>query len=136
MANRYAFAENSSLKITDILDGTSNTLMLAETTRTVYVSYGLPTPWGYRAWIMFGLDPARSPGRPINEWVAGDIDIVPASDVRPGQLASWGAIGSYHTAGANFALLDGSVRFVNENIDTTTLVQAARFADGNSPGLD
>jgi hypothetical protein len=54
-AGRYMFGENSTTKITDVKDGTSNTFMIGETTLEVY--NGRTASWGYRGWVMTGADP-------------------------------------------------------------------------------
>jgi prepilin-type processing-associated H-X9-DG protein len=38
--------------------------------------------------------------------------------------------GSYHVGGANFAMGDGSVRFISENIDVELFEQLGNRADG------
>jgi prepilin-type N-terminal cleavage/methylation domain-containing protein len=136
-STRYAFGENSNIKILDVLDGTSNTLMLAETTlENDTANGGRPQTWGYRAWLMWGLDPERSGsgGLVMNEWSYTENGN--SANPRPGVVAAWGYIGSLHTGGCNFARIDGSIVFVRQTVGLTTILQAARPADGNSPNLD
>jgi prepilin-type N-terminal cleavage/methylation domain-containing protein len=121
---RYIFGENSGTRMTDITDGTSNTFMLGETTRTVY--NGRTASWGYRGWVMTGIDPRAG----INDWTFTGITPV------PGQLGSWGRAGSLHTGGCHFAMGDASVRFVRETTGAGPLTQAAMMSDGSVTTLN
>jgi prepilin-type N-terminal cleavage/methylation domain-containing protein/prepilin-type processing-associated H-X9-DG protein len=135
---RYMFGENSKTKINDVKDGTSNTFMLGETTVEPRCNGWGPT-WGYRGWVMTGLDPQRTTsGQGINDWslVASWTTCgTPGgpNPPRPGRLGDWGRVGSLHSGGANFAFGDGSVRFVRENVPATTLRLVALIADGQPP---
>jgi hypothetical protein len=84
------FGENSNCKILDVKDGTSNTFMLGE--QTVTTANGESNPWGYRGWVMTGVDPNGG----INLWV------VTAGVAQIGNLTSWGQAGSQHTGGCYF----------------------------------
>ncbi|MCE9565707.1 MAG: DUF1559 domain-containing protein [Planctomycetes bacterium] len=122
---RYMFGENSTTKMQDIKDGTSNTFMLGE--QTVLTANGESNPWGYRGWVMTGVDPTGG----INVWAV--VSGVP----QVGNLASWGQAGSLHTGnGCNFAMGDGSVRFVRAAIGSTALQQTCIMADGSNPVID
>ena len=117
---RTMFGENSSTRFADITDGTSNTLMMGETTRDVY--NGRCASWGYRGWVMTGIDPRYG----LNDWsFYGYI-----TPVR-GRLGSWGRAGSLHTNGVNFCFADGSVRFISESVPIGVLTLLGYMADGN-----
>ncbi len=64
-----------------------------------------------KAWLQISELPVIIPGRPN-----------PGSDV--------GGFGSYHTGGSQFAMADGAVRFISQNIDATVLQQFGNRADG------
>ena len=123
-ASRYMFGENSDTKITSVTDGTSNTFMFGEMTYEVY--NGRCSSWGYRGWVMTGADPSEG----INNWTFGAVPPI------RGRLGNWGRVGSLHTGGSQFALGDGSVRFVKDTVSTTILIQSAQMSDGAVSNLD
>jgi prepilin-type N-terminal cleavage/methylation domain-containing protein/prepilin-type processing-associated H-X9-DG protein len=120
-ASRRMFGENSNTRVADVTDGTTNTLMLGES--TLNVANGEAAAWGYRGWVMTGVDVA---GTGLNLW-----DVPTGGSPTFGNLNSWGQAGSLHPGGAHFALGDGSVRFIAQNINLTLLTQLATMADGN-----
>jgi prepilin-type N-terminal cleavage/methylation domain-containing protein len=123
--NRRMFGINGGSKIGDIIDGTSNSVMLAETTRTVYNGYA--TAWGYRGWVMTGHDIAQNHGQAfgINCWVYANIP----STRQYGRLGNWGTTGSLHPSGAQFAMGDASVRFIGENTSYPILAAIGKICD-------
>ncbi|WP_298866437.1 DUF1559 domain-containing protein [uncultured Gimesia sp.] len=121
LSSRPMFGDDSKCQIRDVLDGTSNTLAMAETTRQV--RNGNSTAWGYRGHVMVG----------INLQTYG-LNLFAAGEATTGKLDSWGYGGSMHVGGAHGLLADGAVRFISENIDGTTRQNLARMADGNVLG--
>ena len=119
-ATRRMFGENSTTRFADVADGLSNTIMVAETTLDVY--NGRCSAWGYRGWVMVGIDVANGGG--INRW-----DFT-GTDPQPGRLGSWGRCGSLHPGGANVLLGDGSTRFLRETADRVVLDRLCAMADG------
>jgi prepilin-type N-terminal cleavage/methylation domain-containing protein/prepilin-type processing-associated H-X9-DG protein len=122
VTQRYMFGENSTTRVATVLDGLSNTLAMAETTYNVY--NGTCPCWAYRGWVQVGVDPRTG----INDWTYPNITAT------PGRLGSWGRMGSLHTGGANALFGDGSVRFLSEATDATTLSRLGTMADGNPLG--
>ena len=103
-------------------DGTSNTLMIGE------LDYGLAN-WiddclegyskgGTTQWAM--AYPGHAWGSTLGKFNAVEM---------LGSFAEWETFRSDHPGGAYFALVDGSVRFVNESIDEIVL-DAAATRDG------
>ncbi len=113
---RYLFGENSDSSFSSLLDGSSNTVAMAETLRTVANGH-CPT-WGYRGWVMTGID--LDYGINVTDipttytWVSDKVD-------HSYRLRTWGTGGSLHPGGMNVCLGDGSVRFLSETTPTTTL---------------
>lgn len=118
------FGENSDTNTASVTDGTSNTIAVGETCH--WVANGSCPAWGFRGWVMTGVDLAVG----INEftipatytWVADRTTIL-------GRLRDWGLVGSAHPGGANIVLGDASVRFVSENTDRTVLAAIATMSN-------
>ncbi|HEV3143193.1 MAG TPA: DUF1559 domain-containing protein [Gemmataceae bacterium] len=123
---------NSSVRIGQITDGTSNTLLFGE-------RYHYDPHWtkgstnignlGGWAWSNYNAteDYILSARVPINYMVpAGQSDPPPFAFQDPRVCA----FGSGHTGGANFCLCDGSVRFISDSTDLVTLQALATRASG------
>jgi prepilin-type processing-associated H-X9-DG protein len=98
------FFPNSAVGFSDIRDGTSNTFVLGE--RDLYCSAG--------TWI--GVRDARGGGPTGGDYVLGRVSIKLNDPRNVGNDHCCEGFSSAHPNGANFALCDGSVRFINENI--------------------
>jgi prepilin-type N-terminal cleavage/methylation domain-containing protein len=127
-AQRYMFGQNSDCPIAQVTDGMSNTFMLAETTFQVH--NGNCPAWGYRGWVMAGIDPAHTTSIGINDWTY--VGITPVF----GQLGSWSRAGSLHPGGCQFAMGDGTVRFVSQSVPITILSQMSTIAEGTTATTD
>lgn len=102
-------------KLRDILDGSSNTLMVGEVTQ---IKNGIGNP--YAQWN--GIWAVSSTTTGIN-WI--------------GRAAGWRSghgFASNHVGGAHFLMCDGAVRFISENLDLATFGFLGGKADGNVVG--
>jgi len=115
------FGNTGSAKISDIVDGTSNTILYCEN----------------HHW-------AVSPAAPVNNngtsaaW-ASPLNIATLANginFAPGGVWAWlyGGMSSIHTGGAHVAMCDGTVRFVSQNISMFTLQALASRAGGETVG--
>jgi len=121
-----ATLQHGLVRIADILDGTSNTLLLGERSHTdkVYDQYfaggGTTNPmggWGF--WAPSGgqlgiTDVTMSSFAPINYRMPTGVASPNGSNEETLRVCSFG---SNHVGGAQFAMADGSIRFVSENVD-------------------
>jgi prepilin-type N-terminal cleavage/methylation domain-containing protein len=137
IGSRRLFGNQSYSKIDDCKDGTSNTIMLCET--LFQVRDGMCPPWGYRGWVQNGIDPiGYTNAYGINVWPCctwNSWASVPPPGT-PGQLGEWGTPGSLHPGGAQFAIADGSVRFISQTIDLWALEAFATYAAGDQNKAD
>jgi prepilin-type N-terminal cleavage/methylation domain-containing protein len=134
---RRFFGLNGCSKISDVTDGTSNSVMLSETIRSVYD--GVAPSWGVYKHVGDGIDfgvPGSGQYRKINEfaccaWTTPAWGLITPT---PGRLGEWGSPGSMHTGGCHVAMGDGTVRFISENIDTTTRSRLGLISDNQPLG--
>lgn len=127
------FFMNSKVKFGDITDGTSNTFLVAEVQDELK---GAPNSnrWpGSDRKYNFSDGSDGNPPTDITEYLVGmeandpinaNIRDVDGYYNNTGEYA-----GSYHTGGAQFVLVDGSVRFISQNINMPTY-QALSTRDG------
>jgi prepilin-type N-terminal cleavage/methylation domain-containing protein len=128
---RRMFGMDESSRIRDVVDGTSNTVMVCETLRNVID--GVAQTWGYSKWVGNGVDLASTAG--INNLMCCSWTTPPFANAQiPSRLGSWSTAGSMHPGGAQFTLCDASVRFISESTDLTILQRLAFVADGQVIG--
>ncbi|NUQ61607.1 MAG: DUF1559 domain-containing protein [Pirellulales bacterium] len=120
--NHGVFFLNSAVHDEDITDGASQTLFLGE--KLVDEDETLGWASGTRATLRntgTNINAARDRNRPRG------APEPPAAE--PGPLFV-GGFASHHPGGANFALGDGSIRFLSESIEREILQQLAQRSDG------
>lgn len=99
------------MRLQNFTDGTSNTIVVSEFAKGL--KYVLPvanTNTQGQSWF----DP-NSYGNTLYS----TMSIATPNNPRPTYTTThnWGTVGSYHTGGVQCGLMDGSVRFVSDNID-------------------
>ena len=141
---------NAKVKLTDITDGTSNTMMVGEQSDVLTTANGTRVTWnasGPHGWAIG----AGSINTPPNYGAGGDARAMQMTTIRyplnqktgwtdtPGNCSSQGVcdntgqnipLNSPHTGGVNVSLGDGSVRFVANSVTIATLAQLAIRDDG------
>jgi prepilin-type N-terminal cleavage/methylation domain-containing protein/prepilin-type processing-associated H-X9-DG protein len=121
---RYGIGPENVAAITD---GMSNTLMVGEyTTRT---HRNRRTFWAY-TYTSYNQSSVTRQSRIFQTDYDRCVNIGGAGDENPCKRG-WGG---FHTGGANFALCDGSVRFLFQNIDIALLSDLATIAGGEVVG--
>lgn len=136
----------SNVRMTDITDGTSNTLMFGETSsaigRTLIKNWwGLqPWTWGFYSYDSFP-HPTDNPAG-TTKWGCLTLDsklVKYPIGYTGGGTGSWltneTPFTSNHTGGANVAFCDGSVRFLAKTTDVNLLKQLATRAGGEVANL-
>jgi len=108
------------IRVTDVTDGMSNTLMIGE--RSMAMPPGTANP--FRSWLRGnngGSGATKNVTYPINS-----ANMVYNGSNNFNDLA----FASLHTGGANFTMGDGSVRFIAQTIDMGIYMAAASIASG------
>jgi prepilin-type processing-associated H-X9-DG protein len=107
---------NSKIRHSDILDGSSQTILLGESI-PAYADLGWAS--GTRATLR------NTGGFEAPVWPR-----VPAADGADAGTLQVGSFGGFHTGGAIFTFADGSVRFISANIEPSLLRKFGHRADG------
>lgn len=113
-----------AVKPAQITDGLSNTLLVGEkASATTGATLGQQTFWGY-SYAGFNKSMMVPQSRTLLTDYQRCVDIGGAGAASPCK-AGWG---SFHAGGLQFALCDGSVRLISDNIDMEILNDAATIA--------
>ena len=118
--NNGVFHNNSRIKVRDITDGTSNVVLIGE---TIYCPAAMPhydpqVAWdtGLRIWHNAAMPWPSGLCATMEQINAAGPDYDPAVHPWPVGPAS-STFASHHPGGCQFAMADGSVHFISEEID-------------------
>jgi prepilin-type N-terminal cleavage/methylation domain-containing protein len=162
VTNNGVFFLNSRIRYEDVSDGSSHTLFIGEKVTDIWdmewysgtratlrntgsaINGTLLTTAQKRPAIPFegassppAADPLAVPGlddnKPEEPPPASGPPVAAGPVIGPGNPLFVGGFGSYHPAGANTALGDGSIRFLANMIAVPVLQQLGHRADGKLP---
>lgn len=105
----------------DIRDGTSHTLMVGDAITRSNSGYGT-------LWACSNTFYSLSAATPQSRTLLGDFDRCVQLGGVGGQLPCMRGWGSYHNAGSNFLLCDGSARFLSQSIKPELFARLATIA--------
>ncbi len=118
---------NSKNTFASITDGSSNTFLLGES-RYMQLASGSGTYYATWATAFY------TAGGPYYPNGAAAANAPNSNTCRPATTGCWDSsnlsFGGYHTGGVNFAMGDGSVRFIQNTIDLTAFRQLGAINDG------
>jgi prepilin-type processing-associated H-X9-DG protein len=128
------FFLNSDVRMADVLDGTTNTFVVAEVQDDFRDGTDLP---GSDRKYCFANDSDDNPPTDISEHLVGmeADDPINANERDVNGYTNDGEYtGSYHPGGAQFLLVDGSTRFVSDSIIMATYQALATRGRGETVG--
>ncbi len=136
------FSKNSKTRITDAIDGSSNTLMASEgiirgNTGSKWGELG--GYWGGAPHGSYGFSTFQPPNAAAADrtytckaatW-PGAPNQAPCEEGNTlGLSGRWNYARSYHTGGVNVVMGDGSIRFINNSVDLFTWRALGTMSDG------
>jgi prepilin-type processing-associated H-X9-DG protein len=136
-ANNGVFYRGSRVALRDVTDGTSQTLLVGERSRNVCDA----------TWVgaVPGMVVCTNPAWSVRDCATSNVMVM--ANTGPWEDEPWvnvpnhkGAkaddFWSLHPGGCNFALCDGSVRFIKESVNPTVFSSLATRAGGEVIGAD
>ena len=130
LTTRRLFGCNSRARMRDVKDGTSNSIAMTET--TLEVDDGRTGNWACANHVGYGVDFGAARG--INMWLCCAWRSPPNQQSQIGRNGEHSEPGSLHDGGCHVLMGDGAVRFISQNIDSSTRVRLASISDGQTLG--
>jgi prepilin-type N-terminal cleavage/methylation domain-containing protein/prepilin-type processing-associated H-X9-DG protein len=139
--NNGVLAPNDCFRMRDIKDGTSNTVVVGEQSGQVNGQDSRSNYYG--GWSGMGTSAKMNTLGSGSNWGSGTTTVMYSvnsfwnSGAGDEAYRTYGAntvLGSYHTGGTHVLLVDGSVRFVSDNMDFGTLANLCSKNDGQVLG--
>ncbi|QDT65421.1 DUF1559 domain-containing protein [Calycomorphotria hydatis] len=124
------FGLNSKIRIRDITDGTSNTILVGE--RSYTFEYADGVNHGAGAMFLNGVTATSHNARCA--YGSGGINLYLPSASTPSEIPRVYQYSSQHVGGAQFLFADGSVHFLSENIEFT--MPAGQWGPVQLPTVD
>jgi prepilin-type N-terminal cleavage/methylation domain-containing protein/prepilin-type processing-associated H-X9-DG protein len=119
--------QRSTIRLSEITDGTSNTFMVGEKHLAVqHYRTGLDLADNENLYCGFDNDHTRTSNN-RRTGAVGDIRFPPRPDSRTADLRTYG---SAHPSGFNACMCDGSVRNISYNIDEANFMRLGHRGDG------
>jgi prepilin-type N-terminal cleavage/methylation domain-containing protein/prepilin-type processing-associated H-X9-DG protein len=134
--NNGMLLHNRLTRIRDAVDGTSNVIIVAEQSGRVGTTDMRSGYYGGYTGTTFGGEVSGSNPAGADSWSTGLTGVqyrINAPTMAGGSDNPWDAntvINSFHTGGIHVLLADGSVRFISDNLDFTTLRNLCSRDDG------
>jgi len=123
-----SFGQNSKRNFRDFYDGLSNAVMVGERRST---NAQTSNPGGDTIWAGISSDAsAQGQAYALGDCAANNT-LNWKSQLAGGNLSGYS---SFHVGGGQFLMGDGAVRFISENINTSTYANLASINDGNVIG--
>jgi prepilin-type processing-associated H-X9-DG protein len=130
IAQQGPFGINGAASLSDIHDGTSNTIAIGESKQDH--ANGLGPYWGCGTYAsVMGYVPVKTDPAAIKWNINFPYGPCPGQTTgTTPQCQGPGGFGSWHTGGANFVFCDGSVHFLSDNITYEVLWNLATYSGG------